>query len=384
MSQFQTLGLSVKVFDPLVLGGAFLYSLDREVEGYQHTIAAYGGFDTSQFSLSGKAIDVEEWYERGLGRHIEVWCDELVKIWEGCVNIVNLNEGKLTASVGPLTDLANRVSTVYRLLDTTVNPPVAHDPGTTTISQDLDSQAKYGKWEKVIEEGSCSVAEANYARDSFLASQARPGVSQDTHSSQNNAASVTLNLRGYSDWLSAYIYAQTAVSGTTSLSAQIQAILAADTNAIFSTDYSRIATNGALTDNYKGDADFADSLVKKLIGLGDVSANRWLFGIYENRVAWYQPAPTTLEYVQSIQGNDKNVYTPTGSLVRPWLVRPGKWCRMTDFLVGKPSILSLTSDLRNIFVEQVEYIAPYEVNLKGGKYSQLPQIMAQISNGGMF
>jgi hypothetical protein len=70
--------------------------------------------------------------------------------------------------------------------------------------------------------------------------------------------------------------------------------------------------------------------------------------------------------------------------VRPWLVRPGKWLFLNDFLVGKPVSTTLRSDPRNLFIEQVNYTLPYSLSLSGGRLTQLGQVLSQISMGGIF
>lgn len=380
MSEFQTLGLSIAVHDPLVLGGAWLGNLDAEVDSYSHTIAAWGGFNTAQAGLSGKTIDLENWIERGLGRHIVVH-DPDGEVWSGFVNQVDLTLGRLAYTVGPLVELANRASAVYNGVDTAYNPPTQLGRQVTAVSNDTESQSRYGIWEKVLSAGKATAAEAGYAAGRSLAERKNPPRSQVV--GQAGGARVSLSLLGYWHWLKAYTYAQTANSGTVAANALVQAVLAADPNAIFSTDYTRLDTNALAVRAYDNDTQTAEAKIKETVALGDTTYARWTFGVYESRRAVYAAAPTTLAYVQGIQSDDADVYTVAGEKVRPWRVRPARWILMNDFLVGKPLGTALASDLRCGFIEQATYTAPYQAVWSGGKLGTLDQVLAQIKMRGM-
>lgn len=383
MSTFQSVGLCIKVHDPFVLGHSYLYTLDQQVQSYSHVHSAYGGFDTATLAITGSVQQLEEWYERGIGRHIEVFDNRLMKIWEGFVDQVDLTIGGLSASVGPLTEVGNRVSAVFSRLNTAVNPPTSGGREVTIIGENLISQGLYGIWEKTLSAGSTTSADAEYARDTFLAERAYPARTQ-TLASGSNTPSISLSLKGYRYYLAAFIYSQLVSSGTQSATAQLSAVIAADPNAIFSTDLSRIDTNAALIPSYEDDESFGDGVIKNILALGDASANRWLFGVYEDRRVYYQQAPTTLEYVQSLQSTDLAVRLISGERLYPWNVRPGKWLFLDDFLIGRSAPVDLKTDPRCIFVESVTYTAPYDVSITGGKSEKLEQVIAQLATGGYF
>ena len=384
MTTFNELGLALKVHDPLVSGGAWLYNLAPEVEAYTHTLSAYGGFDAASFNLSGPAGDIEEWLERGLGRHVEVWDNDLSRVWEGFVDQVSITQGQLTYTVGPLTDLANRVSCVYNGVDPQYNPPTQLGRLVTAVINATDSQARYGIWEKSVSAGGkTTAAMAALAAGSYLARRQTPARSQAVGGG-GGASQATVQLKGYQAWLSAYTYAQTASSGTVAANALIRAILAADPNGIFSTDYSQIDANAlVVVPAHENDATFAESLIKSTVALGDSSYNLWTFGIYEQRRAIYAQAPEVLAYRQSTQASDQDVYTLAGTRVRPWQVRPAQWILMDDFLVGKPLGAALATDLRCAFIEQVTFTAPYSVSWTGGPLGTLDQLLAQLTMRGM-
>jgi hypothetical protein len=386
MSAFQSLGLEVLVSDPLIAGKAWLFNLAREVAGYSHTISAYGGFDGASLTLNASSETAEDWLERGLGRHVEIVDGDLRPVWRGFVDQVEVSQGLLTVSRGPLMDVANRVSTTYSKIDPSTNPPLSLGQASTVITQDLLSQGLYGIWEKVLSAGQATDADAAYAQAAFLAERAQPARSQSINTQSASASTVTLNLRGYFYWLQAYIYSQVASSGVTDARALVLAALAASPNAVFSADTSRLDANALLVPAYApaGDA-FAESVIKSVLALGDASGNRWTFGVYEDGVAIYAAAPTAIEYVQSVKAQDTSVHGLAGELIRPWAVRPARWLFLDDYLIGRGlPAAALSADPRAIFIEQVQYALPYGLSLSGGRLERLAQIMAQITSGGMF
>ena len=383
MTTFQDVGLSLQVHASLPSGGAWIYSLGVEVMDYSHTISANGGFESASFRLVGATVDIEDWLERGVGRHVQVWDSDLALVWEGYVDQVSVTQGSLAYAVGPMSDLGNRVLAVYDALNTAYIPPTEEGRAVTTLANDADSQGRYGIWEKSVSAGKTTALDAGYVRDTFLSERKYPARTQSVSTGGGEASSVSISLRGYYAWLSAYTYSQTAASGTTSATALIQAVLAADTNAIISTDYGLLDANALLVPAYATDNVFADSKISEVVALGDAAGGRWTFGLYANRIAVYRAIPTTLAYSQSMQSSDQEVYLYGGGKVRPWQVRPAQWIFMDDFLVGKPLGVTLATDLRCAFIEQVSFTAPYQVSWSGGRLSQLDQIMAQMTMGGM-
>jgi hypothetical protein len=58
----------------------------------------------------------------------------------------------------------------------------------------------------------------------------------------------------------------------------------------------------------------------------------------------------------------------------PAMVRPGKWARVEDMILGGES-----SDPRTFFVETTVFTAPAKVSLKGKRWERLSQLIAQVN-----
>jgi len=322
--------------------------------------------------------DIEEWLENGLGRHIVVYNEGAQVIWEGFVNDMEATIGGLSIKRGPLMGVANKVAIIYSTVDTSVSPPAVGVRKKLAYANDTASQAKYGILEKVLSVGGATSANAAYIRDTFIADSAEA----ETTPTQivlggTGGLSMSLNCLGYVHWMNAYTYNST-TTGTTTLSARIQAVLTADPNTILSTDYGRITANTLSVPAYEQDDPLALAYVNGLVVLGDVAYNRYTFGIYADRQAYYTVMPSTQEYTWRISDGGE-VYTPLGEMVRPWDVKPARWVQIPDFLIGRISdATALRDDPRMMFVESLTYSAPYGLTLTGAKIAKLPQILGQL------
>ena len=377
------MSISIQVFEPLVKGGGYLFDVTGKESGYQHTIQALGGYWSASFTIQASQNEIEDWIDGGLGRHIEVYDEGQVKIWEGFVDSVDGNLGGLSVTRGPLMDVANRVSLVYSTVDTSTSPPTMGVRARTATVNDTDSQSRYGIIERVLSAGGVSSSIVEDIRDTYLAEHKEPQTSQQVNiGGSSSEASVTVNCLGYVHWLAAYTYSNT-TTGTQNLSTKLQNILATDPNSIFSTDYSKITTNTLQVAAWENDDDVAWGLVKGLVAKGDASSNRYLFGIYNDRQARYEAMPTEIAYQQRLSDPEMRIETLDGQRVFPWNVLPGKWLFISDFLIGRVTASDLRFDPRALFIESVTYTAPWGLQVSGGKTDKLAQRLAQLGLSGV-
>ena len=389
----ETLGISISVFKPTIdIAGGPTYTmrgelvdgwLNQNIDSYNHEILANGGWWSASMSLSGSLTDMEDWLVNGLNRHVEVSNSALVKIWEGFVNQVSLSAGTLQATRGPLMDIANRVSVVYTpILDATVAPPIEGSETTTTIANNVASQASYGIFEQVISGGKLlddgTTDDATELRDTYLAESREPETGEEINLGSSTVASVQIDLLGYVHRFQRWIYQDT-VAATAQLDAMLPAILAADPNAIFTAANSTIATNALLVSGYSNDNRMAWDVIQELVSLGDAAANRYTFGVYDNQHAIYAIAPDTTAYQHRIAGESMDIETyTTGETVRPWDMLPARWLFLPDFLAGQFQPTDRRLDPRFLFIESVQFTAPSTVQISGQKISRIPQMIARL------
>ena len=145
------LGISISVYDPTIVPGGggsytprgrYLFNLSNVVDSYSHTIEAFGGYTTAQFTFKASQDEFDDWLENGLNRHIEVYNPYGGEMWEGFVNQLTYSVGGFSVVRGPLMDLANRIWVTYGDYNTltgaqglTVETPLVNN---------LNSQAQYG------------------------------------------------------------------------------------------------------------------------------------------------------------------------------------------------------------------------------------------------
>lgn len=386
-SLHESIGLVAKVSSPIVLGGEDMFSLTNGVSAYNHTIAIDGGYGSANISIAARRDEVEDWLDGGVGRDIKVVINKS-RVWEGFVNSVSASLGGFTVTRGPLMNVANRVLVVYTpYSDITVDPPQRGDPTETTISEDEDSQARYGIQEEVVSGGTLIDAatyggsgdQAVELRDAYLAEHKYLETSQELSIAEQAELSVTLDCLGYNAWLDRYVY-NNAGTGYTWIPDKIQAVLSADPSGIFSTDYRYIADSaGYLLAVLESEVDNkkAQTVISEMVSLGDSADTRTTFGIYDDRVAHYSVIPSVIEYNHRIIQKQPQIEDVAGGVIYPWNVRPGKWLHVSDLLIGRHLPTELRLDPRSMLIESVSYTAPWGLRLTGNKVSTVKQLMAK-------
>lgn len=388
-SMKQSLGVSVLAHTPAALGTpSFIEKIDHRLNSYGHEISAFGGYTSANIGLLANLRELEAWLDKGLGRHIEVYNSYNVRIWEGFVNKISLATGGSTIERGPLIDVVNRCSVEYTpIIDPETEPPTTGTQTETTIAENTTSQAKYGILERVVAGGNLlddgTTNDAEYVRDAFLADNSEARSSHEISISEGAGGDVvmTLECRGYIDWLDLYVYNDGTYNMSVFASDKIEYILAADPNGIFSTDYSKITTNAILVNGYEYQNRTAMTVLKEVVSCGDISNDRYLFGFYNNRRAEYSVVPTAHEYNYYRYSQNQSIQTAGGRIVYPWDVLPGKWAFIPDLLPGMTPKASVRSDPRMLFIENVSFSAPYSVTLQGSNILNMPQLMSRVGLG---
>jgi hypothetical protein len=379
-------GITIAAFMPLVQGGAQVGTITEEVESYSHSIAANGGFISASFTINGNREMLEDWIEYGLGRHIQAHAPDNRIIWEGFVDSMSATVGGVTTTHGPLVNIANRVSVMYTpIIDTGTTPPITGTPTETVIAEDTDSQDKYGIWEKIVSTGNMLPADAIFLRDLFLKENAYPDGSCTVSIGQETGTmSVTVSCRGYIDWFG-YVYNDITTPLSVTVTTKLKDVIDADPNNFFSSSDSKttIFANLVLTISYEDQNRTARTIIEELLSFGGGSDDRWLFGIYADRIVRFNQAPTAVEYVYYLVDNSQRIETKTGEVVPVWDVLPGKWISLLDFMYGSAiTDLDAHGDPRSFFIEQVDYTAPNTISISGQKVRKLPQYLAKMGLGG--
>lgn len=382
-------GLSVVVSDPLVWATrASRGNVAPLLSSYGHESDTHCGYRAASFTIGDRLTQLEEWYARGLGRHVEVYGPGLGEVWEGFVNSVALNAGGLSAVRGPLVEVVNRAVVTYAPLDITADPPATGPERETPGADDADSQTRYGIWETVFSAGSRydggTPPLPEQIRDTLIGDRREPETTEALNPGGGQEPNVSIECLGYWAWLAAYVF-NDATAGTRTITAKLETALAADPNGIISTDYDRLVANNALVAATERDNKTAWDVIQSLTASGDgTNYDRWTFGLYDGRVAHHAPMPSDTAYVHRLSDPAQRIETPSGVEVARWDVRPARWLFIPDFLIGRVMpTTDIRRDPRYLFVESVRYTAPWGIEINGAKLASLPQLLAQQMLGGL-
>jgi hypothetical protein len=372
--------ITVSVFDPLTLGSGKVAEFSDHVASYEHEILANGGYWSARLSVNDTRLDMEDWYERGLGRRIVAYSPDGVVIWDGIVNSVKLSLGGLSKTIGPVLGIANKVRLIFSFI-----ADGGLDIGlraTTDWGENTASQSRYGIMEKILSSGGSTSANADDIRDLYLAENARPGRSEEL-TLGGGSQRLDLECVGLAQYLQSFVYNST-TEGSQNLSAKISAVLGADPNDFIAQDFSLINANTLQVPSHDNENRVAWNIIKELVSRGDASNNRWLFGIYGDRMARYAQVVDEVAYLQTLSDPGQRVFNPGGSVIEPWYILPGRWLRVLDFMTGR---IADTTDLRDdpqyMFIESVNFRAPQSVVLRGGRVSRLEQKLAGLGLSGI-
>lgn len=240
---------------------------DAVFTAYRNSEQAQGGFWSCSFQLHARETILKDLFERGLGRHVEVWGDGLQQDFEGYIHelVYNLPPDQFVVT---LEDMTNRM----RLRSDYDNDGITER---TTLQEDADSQAQFGIKELIVSGGDvASQTVANQAAASFLALRSFPRPEARIGGASGSRPFMEVFCRGYISTLEWRLYNQTAIKLTQAASLQLGLILDASAPFIKSRD---IDANGTEVAQFADSDRTALDLCQGIANLGDANSNRWLF-----------------------------------------------------------------------------------------------------------
>jgi hypothetical protein len=377
----QEIGLSCVYYSSLAEGGDKIGTFDINTNSYSHTLSANGGFDKMSVTISDDRISIDEWIERGAGRHIQIYNSANKICWEGFVNSITAQLGAQSITIGPLMDVGNRVSVSYAPINTMTSPYTIGENTVTTIAENESSQDKFGVIEKVLTAGRVTTAEAELIRDTFLKERAFPETSSEiTIGGGRSESSLTIECLGYWYWSNAYVFNDTGIT-TVTVDTRIAQIIGANPN----TDMyltAMIETNNSIVPEYTDEDKLGMAHLKELLALGGANDQRYTLGCYENRNFEYREIPSSVKYKTNLSDQGQRILTYEGSIVYPWDVRPAQWLFVSDSLIGRYiDTTNYYKDPRYMFVEQVNYSAPWNISIIGKRQGTYDQLLAKMGLG---
>lgn len=387
-SHFRTTGLAIIASQPPWVGGGLIDDdLAAKAQGIDYEIVANGGFWACSIPIIAPVTVIEDWFEHGLGRDIEVRDEVAGLVWNGFVNEISAGISVLSARRGPMIEVANKVRVAYSTIHYDTIPPVGGQEAATDWIEDEDSQRLYGIQEEIIEGGERTAAQADQLAAVYLADRSWPETTNDLDLSGSNEgeAIARLDCRGYVDFLDRHIYNLTGVSGTVVTAEKIRAILQANPNGLF-TDLTMIdqgEENNYEVSPYENDNRTARAIIEEAVADGGNDSIRWTFGIYDRRRPVYAAVPTTIAYYQRLRDTSLQLQAPDSTPIPHWNIRPAQWVQISDFLAGRSREtttfgISLRRDPRNLFAESVRFSSPWSLHVAGGRVNRIDQELARV------
>lgn len=373
-------GFTISYYDRLPKGGEWLGEFDTNAQNWRHQVNAFGGYESGGFELSSSQADLEDWARNGLFRPVVVRDSYLTPLWEGFVDSITINQAGLSVTQGPVTEIKNRIFGIYSGVDTSVYPPQIGVRKKTPTLNNTASQADWGIWPYILSMAGVSNANADQLVSMFLQEHGQPQKNSN-FSFAGQDLSLTINCAGWHNTLK-YPFNYTTNSGTVAISTRMQQVLAANPNTGWiSTDYSRLVTNLSAVPQYENDDQLALEHLRGLTAMGDVSLQRYLFGLYDDRKVTYEPVSTTIDYIVQLGDPKRQVFDAGSNLTEPWRIRPGKWIFFADFMPGLGSPFDdFQKDPRMLRVETVQFDmrTPFAVQVSGGMTSRYEQRSARL------
>lgn len=370
--------ISLTVFSPL-LQTDITSSRNIDWSSYSHTINAFSGFDSANFSVGRLGEDdARFWMQRGIGSRV-VAVSHGVIAWEGFIDQIDVTINSVKISIGPLTDMANKIAVAYQGTEADPFGITYGGQGTiTAFADNLISQELYGIFQEVLSGGTGTSTMIVAARDTYLGENSWPRISRTIASGEG--ISVSVKCLGYVHMLDKTVYPNPSdANAYINASDKVVDVLSAELNGYF-TDFRSIESNTLQVPAFVDDNRTCLSIIKDVVALGDASGNRYMFGVYADRIAEYKAIPTEAEYeFNSLESDGLLRQYATETTVWPSLVRPGKWVKLSGLLLEQSAAISSNREGKDLeFIESVSFNAPFSFSTKSGKFNTAGQMIAQL------
>ncbi len=291
--------ISILAHEPLT-ENSVLYSRDfieditENQEGYTHTISAVGGFDTANFTLKGTKGFLDDWFDDGLARRIEVINPEGIQIWEGYIGRMRYVVGTLVKTK-TIDNLYNRIVMHYAPLDFSVFPPIAGSPINLTFD-DIASQQDFGVKALVLSGGERVTNTVFDWSRTVLKDRKDIQIGETVNTASSDSLSIEVECRGYWHTLKWLPYINS-TTGSIQANQKIEEILR------FFNDINQgwlPLDFGWLDYNFRKERRSSDSLqpceevIRNIINEGGLGGERWVGGFYQDRNFLYKQAEDIL------------------------------------------------------------------------------------------
>jgi hypothetical protein len=330
-------------------------------QNYKHRISAVGWFDSATCDIIPRSRAApEQFVDQYLGNRVAIYVDNPAEpVWEGFVNRLTFNQGSTVFTIS-LDEMMNRVSVKNTAPTDTIVTTTAPD-----IVSSLASQSVYGIKAGALDLGffrvagtraatiaSTKLAQLCWPQQSITLGSGVPGV-------------IHLEMLGFYHTLKWEERIETAAGAAdlktyiTSASFGVLPPLLNGATFFDNTDFTDIAANATTSpvNELRGKTPW-DHLVE-IQEIGDTSKNYYVVGISPTdfitgkRRLYYRTANNVVEY-SALMRDELRPRDLTRRLIPPWLVKPNRAIRVTDWVVGGAI---QGDDPRETYIMSVDYDA---------------------------
>jgi len=353
---------------------------------YGHEIRAMGGFWSAGFDILPNRLGIEylnEYLLNGLGRKVSAYTQESGALaFEGKIMRMRLHIHGVSVQVS-LENMTNKTWVRY----------LTSEGGLikrSTVQEDSGSQTAYGIKE-VVNSGAIipSSTIADQVASAYLKEYSTPTrtrISIEVGRNTDQDISLSVFCHGYFRTLNWRTYNQTALQTLQTVDEQIQDVID-DVGQFINS--SNLATNISLVSRVYDRDELAGNIILDLSRLADSSNNRYVVGVYKDRLLKYEQAATLtneedIRYTFRMRDN-KQVFNRAGTdrELSPAEVRPNNWMRITDIFPGQIiHDTDLSKDPQTTFVESVIFREPIGVSIPSNRAVQVDNLLAKSGFGG--
>ena len=153
--------IEVRISSPLWNSGAFSHREFNNLTAYADVNKVDGGYESATFSFNLNEEEFSWLLSHGVGADVLSINPDTTTRWEGFINRVTLNFGRLGVVLGPFTDIKNKVKLRYQDF-------ASGNSVTTSYSSDAESQDVFGIRQTVLSTGKISGTNATAIVSNYL------------------------------------------------------------------------------------------------------------------------------------------------------------------------------------------------------------------------
>lgn len=338
---------SIRLYQPLKLGGAFVSDVTRHATRYRHAIRLYGGYWTSIWSMENlSATAMRNFFKQKIGFHVNVISGG-TKVWEGLIWSMDLSNNGVVRRVS-LDKCRNAIKCMY----TDVSDDTRKE---TSWYKHDESISRYGEIQEIVYLDKTTTGAAQAYAQTVLAESAMPlpTVVAVKEPKPDEIATLKVSAVGYAYTIN-YKYI-TLADTSVNINTAISNILSTDAEFVSA---GVVETNTVQVQPPDTETKAWDYLVE-LAEIGD-GTSPYFIQVLDNQKLFYkelQPDPT-------IVWNGRSLTTSSGRSLSQgkWSARPGVLRDLTWDNIPLSSEVFLLNQ-RDTFVSEVEASVEYNIPL---------------------